>query len=100
MFADTHQLGLVLDVLGTPANDEIASIPNPQTRDFLKAQAKRKPKPLEMLFKDASPQALDLLGKLLMFDASKRITIEEALDHPYLAELHFPSDEVRSFEPE
>lgn len=25
----------------------------------------------------------------------KRITVEEALQHPYLAELHFPEDEPK-----
>jgi len=39
--------------------------------------------------------AIDLLRKLLTFDFTKRITVEEALQHPYLAELHFPEDEVR-----
>mmetsp|Transcript_23828 Transcript_23828/g.18187 ORF Transcript_23828/g.18187 Transcript_23828/m.18187 type:complete len:93 (-) Transcript_23828:2-280(-) len=30
---------------------------------------------------------------MLVFDPSKRITIEEALKHPYLASLHQPEDE-------
>ena len=84
----------MLDLLGSPTIDEINSFPNTQTRDFLKSQEKRKPRPLETLFKGASPTAIDLLSKLLKFDPNKRITIEEALAHPYLKELHYPSDEV------
>ena len=38
--------------------------------------------------------ALDLLQKLMTFDAKKRLTVEEALAHPYLQALHFPDDEV------
>jgi serine/threonine protein kinase len=34
------------------------------------------------LFPQANPLALDLLGKLLAFDPSKRISCEEALEHP------------------
>ncbi len=30
----------------------------------------------------------------MVFEASKRITVEEALEHPYLSALHFPEDEV------
>lgn len=30
---------------------------------------------------------------MLEFDPNKRITVEEALSHPYLAELHCPDDE-------
>lgn len=38
--------------------------------------------------------ALDLLQKLMIFDPKKRITVTEALEHPYLQALHFPDDEV------
>lgn len=41
--------------------------------------------------------AIDLLKKLLTFDAAKRITVEEALRHPYLSALHCPDDEVYHF---
>jgi mitogen-activated protein kinase 1/3 len=30
---------------------------------------------------------------MLIFDPKKRITIDEALKHPYLKELHYPDDE-------
>ena len=39
------------------------------------------------------PQALDLLEKMLQFDPERRISIEEALEHPYVASLHVPEDE-------
>jgi len=32
----------------------------------------------------------------MVFEADKRITVEEALEHPYLSALHFPEDEVMS----
>ena len=41
----------------------------------------------------ASPAALDLLSKMLVFDQRARITIQEALAHPYLADLHARSPE-------
>ena len=30
---------------------------------------------------------------MLTFDPLKRITVEEALAHPYMSQLHFPDDE-------
>lgn len=33
-------------------------------------------------------QALDLLQKMLTFDPAKRISVDEAIEHPYLASLH------------
>jgi len=54
----------------------------------------RKSKSLNTVFKNFNPLAIDLLSKLLCFDPNKRLTAEEALRHPYLKELHCPSDEV------
>ena len=42
----------------------------------------------------ACPPAIDLMEKMLQFDPSKRIDVEEALKHPYLLTLHDPTDEV------
>jgi mitogen-activated protein kinase 1/3 len=30
---------------------------------------------------------------MLTFDPKKRITVDEALKHPYMSQLHFPDDE-------
>eukprot|EP00877_Chromochloris_zofingiensis_P006799 jgi/Chrzof1/2372/Cz11g12200.t1_MAPK4 len=38
-------------------------------------------------------KALDLLSRMLVFNPYKRITVDEALAHPYLAALHDASDE-------
>lgn len=38
--------------------------------------------------------AIDLLNKLLEFDPSQRINVEEALAHPYLSAYHDEDDEV------
>jgi mitogen-activated protein kinase 7 len=38
-------------------------------------------------------KAIDLLEKLLNFDPEARISIDTALDHPYLAQYHDPNDE-------
>ena len=39
-------------------------------------------------FPDADPLAIDLMEKMLTFDPRKRITVEQALKHPWLAALH------------
>ena len=43
---------------------------------------------LAKLFPGASPLAVDLLGRMLQFDPRRRITVEQALAHPWLAQLH------------
>jgi len=49
--------------------------------------------PFQKLFAGANPDALDLLDRMLAFDPSKRITVEEALEHKYLQVWHDASDE-------
>jgi serine/threonine protein kinase len=44
---------------------------------------------------NASGAAIDLLQRLLVFDASKRLTAEEALDHPYLRDLKTPIRDMK-----
>ena len=46
-----------------------------------------------------SSETLDLLGKMLTFDAGKRITAEEALAHSYLSELASPRHEPVASQP-
>jgi serine/threonine protein kinase len=43
---------------------------------------------MHKLFPGANPQVIDLMQKLLQFNPERRITVEQALEHPYLAALH------------
>jgi serine/threonine protein kinase len=45
------------------------------------------------LFPQANPLAIDLLSQMLCFDPAKRISCEQALNHPYLQVWHDPADE-------
>jgi len=47
----------------------------------------------EHLFVGLPPEAIDLLSRMLCLDPDERITITEALQHPFLSELHDPIDE-------
>lgn len=49
--------------------------------------------PFQRLFPSANPDALDLLDRMLAFDPTSRISVEDALEHPYLHIWHDASDE-------
>lgn len=60
---------------------------------MIKQLPKTQPRDFNQLFPKATNEAIDLLKKMLTFDHKKRITVEQALSHPYLADLHIPEDE-------
>ena len=43
---------------------------------------------LAHMYPNASPDALDLMQKLLVFNPNKRLTAEEALNHPFVKDFH------------
>lgn len=88
-----HQLHLITDLIGTPSDADMANIGSEKARRYIKTLPQKQPVPLEKLFPEATPAAIDLLGKMLIFNPQRRITVEEALAHPYLVALHDPSDE-------
>jgi len=89
----SHQLDLILEVIGTPTLDEFYGITSRRSRDYIRALPIRKKRPFSLIFPKASPDAIDFLNRTLTFDPKKRMTVEEALEHPYLAAYYDPSDE-------
>ncbi|KAI9912852.1 hypothetical protein PsorP6_005789 [Peronosclerospora sorghi] len=80
-----HQLKIIMDVVGSPSEDSLDFITNPKAKRFILRQPKKPKVPLSSVYPRATPQCLDLLEKMLVFDPRKRITIQQALAHPYLA---------------
>jgi len=87
------QLKLIADTVGTPAEKDLAFVTSEKALKFMR-QLPVKPKAdYAKLYPKASPEALDLLDRMLRFDPAQRIPVTEALAHPYLASLHHPEDE-------
>ncbi|GMF35986.1 unnamed protein product [Phytophthora fragariaefolia] len=92
------QLHLIMNALGAPSDQELYFLTNARARKFMNAEfQKRGPnptKPLAHMFTDSPPDALDLLQKMLVIDPNKRISVDEALAHPYLASIRNVDDET------
>ncbi|XWS28920.1 hypothetical protein CRYUN_Cryun25bG0113300 [Craigia yunnanensis] len=97
-----QQLGLITQALLEGKHEAATRIAGRLDLGFLRSDNARKyvkqlphfPKqPFAEKFPDVSPVAIDLAEKMLVFDPSKRITVEEALNHPFLSSLHEINEE-------
>lgn len=87
------QLNLILNVVGSPSENDLASIVNEKARNYIASLKVRSKQCLTRLYPDGDPQALDLLDRLLTFDPNNRINVGDALAHPYLKQYFDPNDE-------
>ena len=62
----SHQLDLILDVIGTPSLDEFYAITPRRSWDYICALPVRKRRPWETLFPHVSKEAIDFLAKTLV----------------------------------
>ena len=87
------QLNQILDYLGTPSEETLSRIGSPRAQDYVRNLPHMPRVPFQTLFPNANPDALDLLDRMLAFDPSSRVTVEDALEHRYLHIWHDASDE-------
>ncbi|KAG1039977.1 hypothetical protein G6F43_012392 [Rhizopus delemar] len=87
------QLNQILGILGTPDEETLRRVGSERAQVYIRSLPRMPRIPFENLYPRANPMAIDLLNKLLEFDPSKRITVEEALAHPYLSAYHDEDDE-------
>jgi len=87
------QLNQILQVLGTPSEETLKRIGSKNVQSYIHQLGYIPKVPFVELYPNANPQALDLLEKMLAFDPQRRITVDEALQHPYLSIWHDPADE-------
>eukprot|EP01084_Bolivina_argentea_P131184 231587_1 len=85
------QLSVIFNIIGTPTPEDLINIKNENGVQYLKKFRKQLPAKLEEMFigtalsqSEKKWNSLSLLRGFLQFDVEKRITIDEALRHPYI----------------
>ncbi|KIJ55660.1 hypothetical protein M422DRAFT_78639, partial [Sphaerobolus stellatus SS14] len=87
------QLNRILDVLGTPGEEVFDKIASDKAKAYLRSLPIRKPRSFKKIFPMADANAIDLMEKMITWNPDTRITVIEALQHPWLSNYHDPSDE-------
>eukprot|EP00742_Colponemidia_sp_Colp-10_P003251 GILJ01003461.1.p1 GENE.GILJ01003461.1~~GILJ01003461.1.p1 ORF type:complete len:447 (-),score=62.86 GILJ01003461.1:208-1548(-) len=92
--ASSDQLNIIFEVLGTPSVDDMAFLTDPKARSYLKTFPPRAGKPFRTVFPGSCPAALDLLSRMLVFNPFLRTSVDDALAHPYLADVRNKAKET------
>lgn len=88
-----QQLALITELLGSPDDSDLGFLRSDNARRYVKQLPHVPKKSFHQKFPNVSPVAIDLAQRMLVFDPSKRITVEEALNHPMVRNLHEINEE-------
>lgn len=88
-----HQLHLILQLVGSPTTDEMGFITNMKAKRWMARQPQHERKPFETVCPGAPAAARDLMAQLLRFDPRARLSVDDAIRHPFLAAYHSEASE-------
>ncbi|KAL2619847.1 hypothetical protein R1flu_000052 [Riccia fluitans] len=83
-----HQLKLIINIIGSPEENDLHFINSQKARSYIRSLPFQPRVSLARLYPRANPLAINLIDRMLVFDPRKRVTVTEALEHPYLSMLH------------
>ncbi|KAF7457131.1 putative cell-cycle-associated protein kinase MAPK [Cryptosporidium felis] len=92
------QLNMIFNVLGSPQDEDIEALEKDDAKRYIRIFNKRSGIDLQSRFPGASSQSIDLLRKMLVFNPKKRITVDEALNHPLFKNIRNETVEAISHE--
>ncbi|NWX43320.1 MK15 kinase, partial [Steatornis caripensis] len=89
-----NQIEQILRVIPAPSPEDILAMQSDYRASVINRMSSRQRVTFEEILPSSTPlPALDLLKKLLVFNPDKRLTAEEALQHPYVKRFHCPARE-------
>eukprot|EP01017_Pseudomicrothorax_dubius_P002362 TRINITY_DN10038_c0_g1_i2.p1 TRINITY_DN10038_c0_g1~~TRINITY_DN10038_c0_g1_i2.p1 ORF type:complete len:320 (-),score=73.21 TRINITY_DN10038_c0_g1_i2:116-1075(-) len=89
-----NQIERVLELIGKPRHEDVEALQSPLAWNIISNTTITKKKSFHTLFANASEDAIDLIRKLLVFNPNNRLTVEEALQHRYLAQFSCQEEEI------
>jgi mitogen-activated protein kinase 1/3 len=81
-----EMMNIIFDCIGTPTPEEIDKLQREDSKQYINLFRKRAGSGLRSKFANVDPSSIDLLEKMLRFDASSRISDDDAIEHPLFAE--------------
>ncbi|XP_061592783.1 STKc_p38 domain-containing protein [Cololabis saira] len=91
-----NQLQKILRLTGTPEPPLVAKMQSKDAQSYVQGLPPQKKKNFKDVFPDMDQNAVSLLEEMLLLDPERRLTAQQGLSHPFLAEYHDPESEPDS----
>jgi len=89
-----NQIELIIKLIGPVTDNDMESTDSQLAWNILKSLNIKGGKSYTEFFPNATRDSIDFVKKCLMFNPEKRMTVEQALDHPYVREFRNPEKEI------
>jgi mitogen-activated protein kinase 1/3 len=90
------QLSMICSLIGTPSADDVQKLDGEDARTYMRAFEARAGGGVKAKFAQYESPCIDLLEKMLVFIADKRISVADSLKHPLFAKVRVPARETRA----
>jgi mitogen-activated protein kinase 1/3 len=87
---------VIFEVIGTPSEEDKSYVTDTKAIEYLDAFPARPKSDLNKMYPGAGDEAIDLLNRILVFNPYFRLSVDEALDHPFFKKVKKAEKEVRS----
>ena len=91
--AKDDQLAVIFEVIGTPNDDDMAYVTDAKAIGYLKSFQNIDRLDMGQKYPGANAEALDLLNRMLQFNPYFRVSVDEALEHPFFNRVRKPHKE-------
>ena len=95
-FSKNDQLAVIFEVIGSPEEDDKSFVTDQKALEYLNAFPQRPKTDLNKLYPGAGEEAIDLLSKILVFNPYFRLSVEEALAHPFFKKVRKTDKEINA----
>ena len=95
-FSRNDQLAVIFEVIGTPDQDDRSFVTDAKALEYLDAFPQRPKTDLNKLYPGGGADSIDLLNRMLVFNPYFRVTVDEALQHPFFKKVRKAEKEITS----
>lgn len=94
-----NQIELILEVIGKPSSEDVKAINSQNAASIISSISIKNKRSFASFFKDTNPVTLDFLQRCLQFNPEKRMSIDEALAHPFVSSFRDEKEETVVLKP-